>query len=447
MSSGFDFPPNVPAPFNMAAAILTNTEMLTLEKVRMVPGLLPMLTEGQSFIDAQDGLSVLEFMRTACPSASTTRSLLRWRALDFIDPDKLSMTVVLTAMNRFINEADGRKPPSSTATSRIGCARRWAHIEARGGEVRTGQPLSAFEVDPTTGEVRVWARFGEVLRGYDYYVSAMPIDVLKRLVPAEWSAMPYFRQFDELEGIPVINVHIWFDRKLDSVDALCFSRSPLLSVYADMSTTCKEYASETESMLGSCSRRARRWRAATRTGSRRRTRRSSTRRWASSRGSSRRSRTTRGGRRRRRRPRGPGAAEEVCGRQGAAPVYAAIPGRNKFRPSQETPIPNMVLAGDWTSRSSSARWRARSSAASSPRSHRRQANATRPAAQGDPAERRRRAERDAAGPLACAVYPTPSVGVSKHRRVRSTLDADRLSGARARGARGPSQHGRYTYML
>ena len=28
-------------------------------------------------------------------------------ALDFIDPDKLSMTVVLTAMNRFLNETDG----------------------------------------------------------------------------------------------------------------------------------------------------------------------------------------------------------------------------------------------------------------------------------------------------------------------------------------------------
>merc|ERR1711871_1487678 len=30
-------------------------------------------------------------------------------------------------------------------------------------------------------------------------------------------------------------------------------------------------------------------------------------------------------------------------------VYAAIPGRNKYRPSQETPIENLVLAGDWTS--------------------------------------------------------------------------------------------------
>jgi 15-cis-phytoene desaturase len=29
-------------------------------------------------------------------------------------------------------------------------------------------------------------------------------------------------------------------------------------------------------------------------------------------------------------------------------VYAAIPGRNKFRPSQQTPIDNFVLAGDYT---------------------------------------------------------------------------------------------------
>lgn len=30
-------------------------------------------------------------------------------------------------------------------------------------------------------------------------------------------------------------------------------------------------------------------------------------------------------------------------------VYAAIPGRNKYRPSQTTPIPHFTMAGDWTS--------------------------------------------------------------------------------------------------
>jgi 15-cis-phytoene desaturase len=103
--TSFKFPPGVPAPLNMAAAILTNTQMLTLEeKVKMVPGLLPMLLEGQSFIDAQDELSVLEFMKKyGMPERINQEIFIAMgKALDFIDPDKLSMSVILTAMNRFI---------------------------------------------------------------------------------------------------------------------------------------------------------------------------------------------------------------------------------------------------------------------------------------------------------------------------------------------------------
>jgi 15-cis-phytoene desaturase len=42
---------------------------------------------------------------------------------------------------------------------------------------------------------------------------------------------------------------MWFDRKLTDIDHLLFSRSPLLSVYADMSNTCREYANPDRSML------------------------------------------------------------------------------------------------------------------------------------------------------------------------------------------------------
>jgi hypothetical protein len=60
----FDFIPGIPAPFNFGLAILLNQKMLTLqEKLQTAPPLLPMLVEGQDFIDAQDELSVLDFMR------------------------------------------------------------------------------------------------------------------------------------------------------------------------------------------------------------------------------------------------------------------------------------------------------------------------------------------------------------------------------------------------
>lgn len=62
--TSFNFPANVPAPWNFFFAILTNQKMLTLfEKIQTAPALLPMLIEGQDFIERQDELSVLEFMR------------------------------------------------------------------------------------------------------------------------------------------------------------------------------------------------------------------------------------------------------------------------------------------------------------------------------------------------------------------------------------------------
>ncbi len=81
------------------------------------------------------------------------------------------------------------------------------------------------------------------------YVAFLAVDIVKLLAPDAWKRMPYFKQLDGLEGVPVINIHIWFDRKLTTVDHLLFSRSALLSVYADMSTTCKEYYDTEKSML------------------------------------------------------------------------------------------------------------------------------------------------------------------------------------------------------
>jgi 15-cis-phytoene desaturase len=77
----------------------------------------------------------------------------------------------------------------------------------------------------------------------------MPVDPLKLMMPKPWGEMDYFKKLEGLEGVPVINVHLWFDRKLTDIDHLLFSRSPLLSVYADMSNTCREYANPDKSML------------------------------------------------------------------------------------------------------------------------------------------------------------------------------------------------------
>ena len=56
------------------------------------------------------------------------------KALDFIDPDKLSMTVILTAMNRFLNETNGLQMAflDGNQPQRL-CEPLKQYIEARGG--------------------------------------------------------------------------------------------------------------------------------------------------------------------------------------------------------------------------------------------------------------------------------------------------------------------------
>merc|ERR1712232_1207096 len=350
----FDFIPGIPAPFNFGLAILMNQMMLTLgEKLQTAPPLLPMLIEGQDFIDAQDELSVTQFMRKyGMPERINEEVFIAMaKALDFIDPDKLSMTVVLTAMNRFLNEDNGLQMAflDGNQPDRV-CAPMKQYIEARGGSVVLNSPIKEIVTGADGTISHLLLKSGEKIVA-DEYVSAMPVDVMKRMTPKKWQNMPYFRQFDELEGIPVINLHMWFDQKLKAVDHLCFSRSPLLSVYADMSVTCKEYYDPEKSMLelvfAPCSPIAGgnvNWISKSdeeiidaTMGELARlfpTEIAADEKWPS---------TSKQG------PNGQAKLRKYAVVKVPRSVYAAIPGRNKYRPSQTTPIPSLTMAGDWTS--------------------------------------------------------------------------------------------------
>jgi 15-cis-phytoene desaturase len=122
------------------------------------------------------------------------------------------------------------------------------YITARGGEVRLNQRVKEIVLNEDGTVKRFDMVDGSTIEA-DLYVSSAPVDIMKLLLPKPWQKMSFFKQMDGLEGVPVINIHIWFDTKLTTVDHLLFSRSPLLSVYADMSTTCREYEDPNKSML------------------------------------------------------------------------------------------------------------------------------------------------------------------------------------------------------
>jgi 15-cis-phytoene desaturase len=254
--SRFDFP-DLPAPINGVIAILRNNDMLTwAEKIKFGIGLIPAMLQGQQYVEAMDRYSWSEWMKeqNIPPRVEKEVFIAMSKALNFINPDEISATILLTALNRFLREKNGSQMAflDGSPTERL-CEPLVEYITDGGGQVRLNAPLKEILLNPD-GTVRGFLMRGlngapdEILTA-DLYVSAMPVDPLKVMLPQSWKQMDFFQKLQGLEGVPVINLHLWFDRKLTEIDHLLFSRSPLLSVYADMSNTCREYANPDRSML------------------------------------------------------------------------------------------------------------------------------------------------------------------------------------------------------
>ncbi|MBD3883073.1 15-cis-phytoene desaturase [Phormidium tenue FACHB-886] len=254
--SRFDVP-DIPAPFNVIMSILRNNDMLTWEqKIRFAIGLLPAIVRGQKYVEDMDKYSMQEWLlrQGVGERVSSDVFIAASKALTFITPDEVSSTILLTALNRFLQERYGSRIAflDGSPTERL-CQPIVEHITERGGEVRLNAPLKQIVLNED-GTVKHFVIRGlngatdEVLTA-DTYVSAMSVDVMKVLMPQPWKQMAFFQKLEGLEGVPVINLHLWFDRKLTDIDQLLFSRSDLLSVYADMSITCKEYEDPDRSML------------------------------------------------------------------------------------------------------------------------------------------------------------------------------------------------------
>ncbi len=336
--SRFDFP-DLPAPINGVAAILGNNDMLSWpEKISFGLGLVPAMLRGQGYVEECDKYSWTEWLQLHnIPERVNDEVFLAMsKALNFIDPDEISSTVVLTALNRFLQEKNGSKMAflDGNPPERL-CQPMVEHIESKGGEVHLESPLREIELnaDGSVAGFRIGGVAGKepYTLTADAYVSAMPVDPFKLLLPEPWKQMPFFSKLDGLRGVPVINIHLWFDRKLTDIDHLLFSRSPLLSVYADMSNTCREYEDAERSMLELVFAPAKDWIGRPDEEIVAATMKELERLFPQHFGSE-----------------NPAVLRKSKVVKTPLSVYKTVPNCQPLRPTQKTPVPNFFMAGDYT---------------------------------------------------------------------------------------------------
>jgi squalene-associated FAD-dependent desaturase len=86
--------------------------------------------------------------------------------------------------------------------------RSW--LDRHGVEVRLGQGVRRLCIeDNRTAAVEL--RSGDRLPG-DWFISAVPFDRLLALLPAEIESLAYFDNLRKLETSPITSVHLWYDR-------------------------------------------------------------------------------------------------------------------------------------------------------------------------------------------------------------------------------------------
>jgi zeta-carotene desaturase len=88
------------------------------------------------------------------------------------------------------------------------------YITARGGEVRLRCSVESFQAEPDGVKLLV---SGEET-SFDFVVSAVPFDVLLRILPPAEAAEPLRQVLARFETSPITGIHLWFDRQITDLD-------------------------------------------------------------------------------------------------------------------------------------------------------------------------------------------------------------------------------------
>jgi 15-cis-phytoene desaturase len=244
-----------PAPLHLLPAVFNNHYFSWAEKLSLAKALGPMLFGSPEYRARQDGLTYSEWH---CKFGISDRMLQKMfmpmaLALKFLPPEEMSAKIVLDVCGAFLRRPDASKMgflAGSPQECLIGPLTDY--LTARGVRIRTDAPIRAIHDGPGRRITGLALASGEVVRG-DWYVLALPVHKLNRLIPNEWRRNErFFAGLSQFEGVPVITAQLWFDRQVTHIDNILFNPDGRIPVYADLANTTPAYACGGKSRMEFC---------------------------------------------------------------------------------------------------------------------------------------------------------------------------------------------------
>lgn len=245
----------LPAPLHLLPAVFNNRYFSLREKASLAHALGPMLFGSPEYRAAQDGLTYSEWHRKFGVSDRMLQKMFMPMALalKFLPPQEMSAKIVLDVCGKFLREPDASRMgflKGSPQEYLIGPLADY--LTKRGVRIRTDAAIRAIETGPGRRITNLHLERGEVVHG-DWFLLALPVHKLNRLVPLEWKREEkYFAGLSQFEGVPVMTVQLWFDRQVTYVDNILFCPDGRIPVYADLANTTPAYAFGGRSRMEFC---------------------------------------------------------------------------------------------------------------------------------------------------------------------------------------------------
>ena len=214
----------LPAPFHMTGSFLLFSPLKLGDKLSIARAMLDIVANKGKTLDLNEagGISMREWLRRRSQTKGAIERFWRVVLVSALD-EELEHTDARFGVDvfwkAFLMNSRGYRmgvPTVPLAELYEGCK---AAIEAKGGEVNLRAPLRSVSVD--SGSIQGLQFDGGRTEIADAYVFAVAHDVLYELMPEEIRrAEPGLENLNKIKVAPITGVHFWFDRTVMDEPAL-----------------------------------------------------------------------------------------------------------------------------------------------------------------------------------------------------------------------------------
>ena len=241
---------NLPAPFHFLVGLARYRNISWRHRLS---GLLPfteILLSTERHRRKFDDRTFFEWMRSRGATETLLRHMLEpmIEGLMFLNCEEVSATNVMFDLHYMLRNRDAaRFGFFDGGLDECLIQPIVRYLATHGGCVQTSTPVAQLHFDGTAVNAITLAD-GQRLTA-DAYVSAVPVHKLCELLPAAAWNDPFFASLRHLTPVPVIGVQIWFDRKVMSVADLILTPDCIFNAYVDASNILTEYRSHAGSVI------------------------------------------------------------------------------------------------------------------------------------------------------------------------------------------------------